>query len=55
MGQQALVHTERPEYTAPGEIMFLDHTNRLREGVLLSSFDTEWAEIQKHVGCSVSD
>lgn len=34
--------------------MFLDHANRLREGVLFS-FDTEWAETQKHVGCFVSD
>lgn len=54
MGQHVSVHTERPEYTAPGEIIFLDHANRLREGVLFS-FDTEWAETQKHVGYSVSD
>lgn len=51
MGQHVSVHTERLEYTAPGAIMF---TNRLRKGVLLSSFDIEWAEIQKHIGCSVS-
>lgn len=51
VGQHVSVYTERLEYTTPGAIMF---TNRLRKGVLLSSFDTEWAEIQKHIGCSVS-
>lgn len=45
MGDLSVLCQERPESPSP------EHSNRLERGVLFSSFYTEWAEIQKHVGC----